>query len=88
MLRTTRSTAAIFGRVSTNESSPQSETAEPKRWGQVDLALVELARMNREIATFRPTVRDDDDREHLASLEACRAALLRLVARELQIADV
>jgi hypothetical protein len=48
---------------------------------------MELARMNREIAAFQPTVRDDDDRDHLASLEACRAALVRLVARELEIAD-
>lgn len=64
-----------------------TEGSRPKRWGQVDLALVELGRMNREIASFRPTVRDEHDREHLASLEACRAALLRLVAREIQIAD-
>jgi hypothetical protein len=76
-------------RVSTNESDQgsRSEGVKVKRWGQVDLALMELARMNREIAAFQPTVRDDDDRDHLASLEACRAALVRLVARELEIAD-
>lgn len=51
------------------------------------MALVELARMDREITSFLPRVRDTADREHLRSLEACRDALYRLVARHLDVAQ-
>lgn len=57
------------------------------RWGQVDLALVELALLTREIEEVIPRVKDERDRDQLRSLESCRAALLRLVARELEVID-
>ncbi|GAB4210762.1 MAG: hypothetical protein OHK0013_31800 [Sandaracinaceae bacterium] len=48
---------------------------------QLDLALIELARMSREIDALRARARDESDRVHLASLEAVRHALVTMVQR-------
>lgn len=45
---------------------------------QLRLALIELARLEREIDQLTPRVRDRADHELLRSLRACRAALLRM----------
>ncbi|MBN8611119.1 MAG: hypothetical protein J0L92_11070 [Deltaproteobacteria bacterium] len=71
----------------TKTETSDSRLTRTARWGQLDLALVELARMDREITSFLPRVRDTADREHLRSLEACRDALYRLVARHLDVAQ-
>lgn len=87
MLRADTRRLGILLGVNNAKMGTSTEGVRVKRWDQVDLALIELTRMDREIRTFRPTVRDAIDQEHLQSLEACRASLLRLVARELEIAD-
>jgi len=71
----------------TSKVTQNADELRPRRWERTDLALVELARMQREIVGFRATARDASDHAHLESLEACRAALFRLVARELGLAD-
>jgi hypothetical protein len=48
---------------------------------QARLALVELARLERQIRALEPRVRDDHDREQLGALRACRLALLGLIAK-------
>ena len=90
LLRADTCSVSILRRVSTNHT--KTDTSGPQRtrttrWGQLDLALVELARLDREITSFLPMVRDAADREHLRSLEACRDALYRLVARHLDVAQ-
>lgn len=45
---------------------------------QLRLALIELGRIEREIQQLAPHAREEDDRKMLASLRACRDALLRI----------
>ena len=52
---------------------------------QLDLALVELARMTHEIEALRACALDDADHSHIASLEAVQRALVRMVVERLEI---
>ncbi len=47
---------------------------------QLILALMELARMERQIQRLRAT---DHDEAHLRALEECREALLRIASRRI-----
>lgn len=45
---------------------------------QLRLAFIELGRIEREIHELEPRVRDEADHALLASLRACRRALLQM----------
>jgi hypothetical protein len=48
---------------------------------QLILALMELARMERQIRVLRARLDEDDDRAQLRALEECRDTLLRIATR-------
>lgn len=50
---------------------------------QLILALIELARLERQIASQRARAAHEQDRAHLRALEDCRAALLRIATGRL-----
>jgi hypothetical protein len=56
----------------------ESDLNERRTTEQLRLALVELARIDREIAALEPRAREPLDLELLRSLRACRLALLRM----------
>lgn len=54
---------------------------------QLRLALIELARVDREIDALILRARDRTDLELLRALRACRAALLRVAGVRSDLAD-
>lgn len=50
---------------------------------QLRLALIELARIEREFEELVPRVRDAHDRDLLRSLRGCRESLLRMAGVQL-----
>jgi hypothetical protein len=57
-----------------NKPEPQKS----RSTDQLRLALIELARIEREIDSLTPRAKDLTDLELLRSLRACRATLLRM----------
>lgn len=56
----------------------ESDLDERRTTEQLRLALIELARIDREIAALERRAREPLDIELLRSLRACRVALLRM----------
>jgi hypothetical protein len=55
---------------------------------QLILALMELARMERQIRELRARVDDEADRAQLRALEECRDTLLRIATRVIEAPKV
>jgi hypothetical protein len=66
---------------------PTDDVPAPKT-ARLILALVELARMEREIHALAARASTDDDRAALRALEDCHAALLRIANRGIEQAHV
>ena len=65
----------------------ESDLNDRRTTEQLRLALIELARIDREIAALEPRAREPLDFELLRSLRACRVALLRMAGVRLASAD-
>jgi hypothetical protein len=70
-----------------NKRMTESDLNDRRTTEQLRLALIELARIDREIAAFEPHAREPLDFELLRSLRACRVALLRMAGVRLASAD-